>query len=255
MRLADTHAHLHFSDYDEDRPAVIERARGAGVELVINVGTDLESSEQSIKLAQQYPFIYSSVGIHPHDVKDAKEGDLAACERLLRESKAVAIGEVGLDFFRNLSPPKIQRALLNEFFELHRKTRKPLILHIRDAYPEMKEQLRGELGPVIEGVVHCFSADKKTMKEFLDLGLYISFAGSLTYPKNEELREAFRAAPLDRILLETDAPFLPPQSRRGKRNESSFLSETAEQGARLKKIPVEELGRVTMENARTLFVR
>ena len=250
----DTHVHLHFSDYDADRAEVIRRSREAGVELFINVGTDSESSEESVQLAHQHPFVYATVGIHPHDAKEAHEEDFKTIERLLRESKVVAIGEVGLDFFRNLSPAETQKKVLNRFFELHRKTKKPLILHVRDAYPEMREQIHSELGPSAEGVLHCFSSDKETMKDFLELGFYISFAGPLTYKKNKALREAFQACPSDRLLLETDAPFLPPESRRGKRNESAFLLEAAELGAELRGIPVEELGRITTENARRLFL-
>ena len=253
MGFTDTHVHLHFPEYDSDREAMIERSRKAGVELFINVGTDLESSEAAVKLSQQYPFVYSTVGVHPHDAKEVHDEHFPALERLLRESKAVAIGEVGLDFFRNLSPAETQKKVLNRFFELHRKTQKPLILHVRDAYREMKEMVRAELKPPVAGVLHCFSADKETMQNFLDLGFYISFAGPLTYKKNEALREAFQACPSDRLLLETDAPFLPPQSKRGSRNESAFLVETAELGAQLRKTPLEELGRVTTENAKRFF--
>ena len=249
----DTHVHLHFPDYDADREDVIERWRKSGVELFINVGTDVESSCQSLQLAQKYPFVYAAAGIHPHDAKDAHDEDFPEIERLLREAKAVAIGEVGLDFFRNLSTPEIQKKVLNRFLELHRKTKKPLILHIRDAYKEMKEQIQSELGSDAQGIVHCFSSDKETMKDFLDLGFYISFAGPLTYKKNDALREAFQACPLDRVLLETDAPFLSPQSQRGKRNESGFMMETARLGAELKKISLEELGNQTTANAKRVF--
>jgi TatD DNase family protein len=253
MGFVDTHVHLHFPEYDQDREAVIERARKAGVELFINVGTDAASSEESVKLAHRYEFIYATAGIHPHDAKEADEEDFGALERFLHDSKVVAIGEVGLDFFRNLSPAAVQKKVLNRFFDLHRKTKKPLILHIRDAYREMKEQVESELGTVVRGLLHCFSADKETMKTFLDLGFFISFAGPLTYKKNDVLREAFRACPLDRLLLETDAPFLPPQSKRGARNESSYLLETAQLGAELRKMSPEALAQATTENARGLF--
>lgn len=253
MTFVDTHVHLHFADYDADREAVIERSHEAGVENFINVGTDVKSSEASIELAHRYPFIHATVGIHPHDAKDAREEDFKALERLLHESKVVAIGEVGLDFYRNLSSPDSQKKVLNRFFDLYRRTAKPLILHIREAHREMKEQIQAELKPPVTGVLHCFSSGKETMKEFLDLGFYISFAGPLTYKKNDVLREAFEACPADRLLLETDAPFLPPQSKRGKRNESTYLLETAQVGAEARKVPVEELGRLTTENAKRLF--
>ena len=253
MSFIDTHVHLHFPEYETDREEVMKRSCEAGVGEFINVGTDLQSSRQAIQLAHQHSSVYATVGIHPHDAKEAHDEDFPELERLLRESKVVAIGEVGLDFFRDLSPREIQKKVLNRFFELHRKTKKPLILHIRDAYREMKEQIRSELGPVVEAIVHCFSADKETMKAFLDLGCYISFAGPLTYKKNDALREAFQACPLERILLETDAPFLPPQTQRGKRNESSFMLETARLGAELRKISLEELGRATTANAKRAF--
>lgn len=253
MIFADTHVHFHFPDYDKDREAAIERSRQAGVGLFVNVGTDVKSSEASLKLARQYDFFYATAGIHPHDAKEAKEEDFPALERLLHENKMVAIGEVGLDFFRNLSPRTTQQKVLNRFFDLHRKTRKPLILHIREAYREMEEQVRAELPLPVEGVVHCFSGDQEIMGRFLDLGFYISFAGPLTYKKNGALREAFQTCPLDRLLLETDAPFLPPQSKRGTRNESSFLLETARTGAEVKKLDLEELASRTTENAKRIF--
>ena len=253
MFFTDTHVHLHFPDYDKDREEVIRRSQQEGVQVFINVGTDVRSSRQSVELAHQFPFIYATAGIHPHDAKDAHDEDFTALERLLHESKVVAIGEVGLDFFRNLSPEETQKKVLNRFFELHRKTKKPLVLHVRDAYRPMREQIQSELGSSVEGILHCFSSDKETMKEFLDLGFYISFAGPLTYKKNDALREAFEACPLDKILLETDAPFLPPQTKRGSRNESGYLLETARLGAELKKIPLEELGRLTSENAKRIF--
>lgn len=253
MDFIDTHVHFHFPDYDSDRDETIERSREAGVRVFINVGTDVKSSEEALKLAERHDDVYATAGIHPHDALEAHEEDFSALERLLHEKKEVAIGEVGLDFFRNLSPAPVQRKVLNRFFEIHRKTKKPLILHIRDAYNEMKEQVQAELSPPVAGVVHCFSADKNIMKSFLDLGFYISFAGPLTYKKNDSLREAFEACPMDRILLETDAPFLPPQSKRGQRNESGFLLETAQVGAQIKKIKLEELASQTTQNAKRLF--
>ena len=253
MGFVDTHCHLHFPDYAEDREGMIERSRQAGVETFITVGTDLETSRQALELAHRYPFVYAAAGIHPHDAQGAKEEDFKEIEQLLHESKVAAIGEVGLDFFRNLSPPEVQKKVLNRFFELHRKTAKPLILHVRDAYREMKEQIEAELGRDVRGVMHCFSSDAETMKAFLDFGFYISFAGPLTYKKNDALRQALKESPTDRLLLETDAPFLPPQSRRGKRNEPGYLVETARVASELKGVSTEELGRVTTENARRLF--
>ena len=251
--LFDTHAHLHFPEFGDDLDAVLARARAAGVRRMLTIGTDLASSHAAVALAGREPDVWAAVGIHPHDAAGADEDALAELERLASESRVVAIGETGLDFFRNLSPAETQREVLNKFFELHRKTKKPLVLHVRDAYRQMREQIQSELGSSVEGVLHCFSSDKETMKEFLDLGFHISFAGPLTYKKNDALREAFEVCPLDKILLETDAPFLPPQTKRGSRNESGFLLETARLGAALKKISLEELGRLTSENAKRFF--
>src|SRR3990167_145063 len=215
MRLADSHVHLHFPDYDADREAVIESACRAGVELFINVGTDLASSEQSIELGRKYPFIYATAGIHPHDSTKADEPTLAAIRKLLTNERIVAIGEVGLDFYRDHSPREQQIKVFRRFLDFHRQTGKPLVLHCRDAYDEMYEILSSELDPPCSGVMHCFSSDTTDMKRFVDLGFYISFAGPLTYKKNDVLREACADCPPDRLLLETDGPFLPPQTRRG----------------------------------------
>ncbi len=253
MGFIDTHVHLHFPDYDADRQTVIERSREAGIEGFVNVGTDVASSRVSLELARQYEFIWATAGIHPHDVKDADEKSFEEIEELLKHPKMVAIGEVGLDFFRDHSPREKQKEVLRQFIRLHLKIKKPLVLHCRDAYEDLRVLLIEEMAPPFQGVMHCFSSDSETMKKFVDLGFYISFAGPLTYKKNDVLREACRACPKDRLLFETDAPFLPPQSVRGKRNESAYLLETAQAACELHKIPLEELGRITTANARKLF--
>ncbi len=253
MRFVDTHVHFHFPDYDSDRNEVIDQAREAGVEEFINVGTDVESSEDSLDLAQSYDYIYASAGIHPHDAKKADDQAFKKLEVLLQNERMVAIGEVGLDFYRDLSPRDVQIKVLKQFLDVQRKIRKPLILHCRDAYEEMITLLKAEAKPPVQGVMHCFSSDRNTLKKFVDLGLYISFAGPLTYKKNESLRDACKVCPLDRLLLETDAPFLPPQTMRGKRNESRFIIETAEVAAGLHGLSLADLGERTTQNAKALF--
>ena len=253
MNFIDTHVHLHFPEYENDRAEVIENARRAGVGTFINVGTDAASSRASLELAKAHDFIYAAAGIHPHDAKDADEKAVKEMEELFKNPKMAAIGEVGLDFFRDHSPRQKQEEIFRGFLDLHRITSKPLVIHCRDAYERMLEMLREELKPPVLGVMHCFSSDKITMKRFLDLGLFISFAGPLTYKKNDALREACKACPLDRLLLETDAPFLPPQTRRGQRNEPAWLLETAQTAAGLHGIPVEELGEKTSANAGAVF--
>lgn len=252
MGFVDTHVHLHFPEYSADLDSVLDRAQKAGLDLFINVGTDVKSSEEALRLAEQHELIWATAGIHPHDAQQADRQSVDRIEEILSHSKMVAIGEVGLDFFRDHSPREKQIEALRSFIDLHHKTQKPLILHCRDAYPELFELLRGMGGPY-QGLLHCFSSEQSTMFRFLDLGFYISFAGPLTYKKNDPLREACKVCPLDRLLLETDGPFLPPQSKRGERNEPAFLLETAELASELHGIPLAELGAKTTANARRLF--
>ena len=253
MGFVDTHAHLHFPDYQGDREAVITRAREAGFQYLITIGTDAGSSRESLRLAETHDFIFAAAGIHPHDVKDADERAVQEIAELLKNPRVVGIGEVGLDFFRDHSPREKQKEIFRKFLGLYRQTGKPLVIHCRDAYEDLRALLAEELKPPLRGVMHCFSSDKAMMARFLDAGLYISFAGPLTYKKNDALREACRACPRDRMLLETDAPFLPPQSVRGKRNEPAFMLETAKLAAELKGISPEKLGEETTANARALF--
>lgn len=253
MGFVDTHVHLHFPDFEEDQDEVMSRAQKAGVELFINVGTDVGSSKKALALAHKHKHVLATAGIHPHDAKEATPEAMSEIKKLLGDSRVVAIGEVGLDFFRDHSPQEDQKRILIEFLDFYQELEKPLILHCRDAYEAMEKLLRQEVQPPILGVMHCFSSDQATMKRFLDLGFYISFAGPLTYKKNDALRDACRACPIDRLLLETDAPFLPPQTKRGKRNESSYMIETAETAAELHGLSLEELGVKTSQNARNLF--
>lgn len=253
IRFVDSHVHLHFSDYDSDRDEVIERAIHAGIGKFVTVGADLEDSRKALELAKQYACVWASAGIHPHDAKEAEESSFVSLRQLLGEERVVAIGEVGLDFFRNLSPPDRQKTVLRKFLCLQKEIKKPIIYHCRDAYEELLEVIREEGGPGGGGVMHCFSSDRETMSRFLDLGFYISFTGALTYPKNSVLREACKHCPKDRLLLETDAPYLAPQAVRGKRNEPVYLTETAQLAADLRGIPLEALGVLTTANAQTLF--
>lgn len=251
MGFTDTHAHLHFPDYDADQAAVIEKARAEGVDFFVNVGTDYESSVHSLELAKRYDFIWAAAGIHPNDSKDAGTVEIAQIRELLKEPRVVAIGEVGLDYYREHSPKEKQDQVLREFLKIHKEIKKPLVIHCRDAYDALLAVFREEKPEA--GVMHCFSSDRAAMEKFLEIGFYISFAGPLTYKKNDALREACKACPMDRLLLETDAPFLPPQSVRGKRNEPSYMLETARTAADLHGLSLETLGERTTANARRLF--
>jgi TatD DNase family protein len=255
MTFIDTHVHLHFPEFQADFDQVMERARNAGVRYFINIGTDLESSRKAVQLAERFEFVYAAVGIHPHDVKDAKPNDLEELARLAKNQKVAAIGEVGLDFFRNLSPKTTQLEFLVRFFELAKNSNLPLVLHIREAYDDMLALLREHFKPPVQAVSHCFSGTPEVMAELLNLGLYVSFAGPVTYKKSDPLREAARLCPEDRILVETDAPFLAPQAYRGQRNEPAFMVETARRIADLRGVPLEDFSSQTLRNAERLFGR
>ncbi|MBI4358194.1 MAG: TatD family hydrolase [Candidatus Omnitrophica bacterium] len=255
MNFVDTHCHLHFPEFESDYDEVVRRAQEAGVMFFVNVGTDLESSRRAIAMAERYDFVYATVGIHPHDVKDATPEDMGQLGGLAKHPKVVAIGEVGLDFYRNLSPEPIQRKLIVQFFDLAKQANLPLVLHIREAYEAMIELLEAHFKLPIRAVSHCFAGTREVMSELLRLGLFISFAGPVTYKKNEALREAVRACPMDRILIETDAPFLAPQTHRGKRNEPAWMMETARWIADIKGVSLEQLGEVVFENSERLFGR
>lgn len=253
MGFVDTHIHLHFPEYESDLGEVMIRAREAGVDTFLNVGTDVESSRRSLELADAHSNIFASAGLHPHDAKNGNPEAYAEFEKLLTHPRMVAVGEVGLDFFRDHSPQDKQREVLREFIRMARRLNKPLIVHCRDAYEALVSLLEEEGGAPYQGVIHCFSSDVFWMRKLVELGFYISFAGPLTYKKNDTLREACAACPVDRILLETDAPFLPPQSIRGKRNEPCYLMETARVAAEVQGVSLDSMEVRTTLNARRLF--
>ena len=253
MTLTDTHLHLHFPQYDEDRDAVIRRAIEGGVRLLINIGTDLEDSRKAIAVAEAYPEVYAAVGYHPHESKHAASAELAELEKLLEHPKVVAVGEVGLDYFHDHSPRDVQREVLRTFLDWYKRHQKPTILHCRDAYEDLMQILMGSLEFPCRGVLHCFSSNADTMRKFLDLGFYIAFGGAVTYKKNDALREACAACPAERLLIETDAPYLAPQSSRGQRNEPLYMVETADFIAKLRGVELEGLAQTTTANAKELF--
>lgn len=253
MNLTDTHIHLHFPQYDADRSEVIQRAIRGGVTSFLNIGTDLENSRQAVAVAEQYPEVYASVGYHPHETKAANPADLAELEKLFAHPKVVAVGEVGLDYFHEHSPREVQQKLLKTFLAWYDKHHKPIIIHCRDAYEDLLHILREHTSLLYRGTLHCYSSDAATMKKYLDLGFHISFGGALTYNKNDTLREACAQCPKDRLLLETDGPYLAPQSMRGKRNEPLYMIETAECAAKIHGISVEEMADLTTKNAKALF--
>lgn len=248
----DSHCHIQFPEFEEDLPEVINHAFEVGVENAIVVGTNVDDSQQAIAIARQYPELYAAVGIHPHDSEEVDVELLDLLTVLLDQHKVVAIGEVGLDYYRSAASPIHQQKVMAGFIHIARKTGKPVIIHQRIAEDDVYRIIKGEGGGEVRGVMHCFSGGIDLARQMLELGFYISFAGNISF-KNYSHQKIIRYVPLDRLLLETDAPYLTPEPHRGKRNEPAYVRHTTECASRILGIPVEELGQKTCENARRLF--
>jgi len=256
--LIDTHCHLDFPDFNGNREEVIERAKQQGIGYVINIGSSLQASKNSLSLAKRYDFIYATVGLHPHEAENFNASVLGEVKSLAREEKVVAIGEIGLDYyFREPAKKDIkisQEKLFRALIAVAREESLPLVIHNRDADSDLLRILKSEFGrEKIRGVVHCFSSNEAFLKVVLDWGFHISFTCNITYKKADNLRNLVKVMPLDRLLLETDAPFLPPQIYRGKTNEPSNVKILAEEIAKIKDITFDEVAEKTTFNAKKLF--
>ena len=252
--LIDTHTHLDDTRYDGDRNETIERARKAGVGAFLTVGCDLATSRSAVTLADQHADVYASVGVHPHEVKHIGDGWYDELRRLARHEKVVAYGEIGLDYHYNHSSPQEQRQRFREQVQLARELRLPVIIHTREAQQDTIAILKEEMASEVGGVFHCFSGDAWLAKDALDLGFYLSFSGILTFQNATMLREIARQTPLDRVLIETDCPYLTPVPHRGKRNEPAFVSHVARQLAEIhSELSLEKIEEATTDNARRLF--
>jgi TatD DNase family protein len=250
--MIDSHAHLYFDRFDEDRDEVFARARDAGVEAFVVIGCNIDSSRQAFALAAERKEVRATAGIHPCDVKDAKPGDREAVEALVRSEACVGVGETGLDYYWDASNAEDQKASLHWHLDLALDVDLPVVLHCRDAWPDLLAALESRPANP-RGIMHCFSGGVTEMERSVALGLEIGIGGPLTYPKSKELREALAAAPLEAIHLETDCPFLPPQPWRGKRNEPSYLTVVRDKLAELKGLDAEEIASATTANSRRLF--
>jgi len=235
--LVDTHAHLHDAAFASDREAVLARARAAGVARILSVGTDRGSARDAVALAAAQPDVYAAVGIHPHDAGQADEAALAEIAALARAPKVVAIGEIGLDYFRNLAPRDVQQGALRAQLAVAREAGKPVLLHCREAHADLLAILRAEGVGRVGGIMHCFSGDLEVAREALALGLLVSIAGPVTYPNARRLAGVVQALGLDSLVIETDCPYLPPQPWRGQRNEPAYLAVTAARVAALCGVP------------------
>lgn len=252
--LIDTHTHLDDARYNDDRETVITRAREAGVEALVSIGCDLATSHAAAALADHYPFVYASVGVHPHEVKHIQDDWYDEFRRLAKSEKVVAYGEIGLDYHYNHSSPKEQRDRFREQIQVARELKLPVIIHTREAQEDTVAILREEKASEVGGVFHCFSGDAWLAKEALDLGFHLSFSGILTFQNATALREIAKKTPLDRLLIETDCPYLTPVPYRGKRNEPAHVAQVAKQLAAIHpEFSLEEIQRRTTENAKQLF--
>jgi TatD DNase family protein len=253
VSLVDSHCHLDDEKFNDDREAVINRALEAGVELMLAIGTgdgppDLECG---LRLAEKYPFIYATVGVHPHDAAKATPETFRRLRELVAHPKIVGIGEIGLDYHYDFSPRDTQQAVFEEQLAIAREIGKPVMIHTREAWDDTFRLLGGGQ----PGIMHCFSGGPVEAQRSLDLGFHLSFAGIITYPKALGVQAAARITPLDRMLVETDAPYLAPVPNRGKRNEPAFVVSTARRLAELKQVSFEDLARVTTANFRMLCLQ
>jgi TatD DNase family protein len=249
--ITDTHAHVFWNAFDEDREAVLVRAREAGVGRMVIVGTDLETSRACFELCEGRTGLYPTAGIHPHDAAGIGPEDLAQVAELCRSPECVAVGETGLDYFKEYSPRERQRAAFRWHIDLARRIGKPLVVHCRDAHRDTVELIAE--APGVRGVMHCYTMGPEELPPYLELGFYISFSGVVTYPTNDANREAARAVPEDRLLVETDCPFLAPQGERGRRNEPALVRRVLEVVAEVRGTSIDELARATSINAAELF--
>ena len=251
--LIDTHAHLEMREFSDDRDDVIQRAREAGVEYIVTIGTTVESSRDAVMLADKYDFIYAAVGIHPHEVKDILHPAYEILRHFAQHKKVVAYGEVGLDYHYEHSPRTDQKRKFRDMLREARELGLPVIIHDRDAHEDTLQILSEEWSPDLGGVMHCFSGDLEMANKVIEMGLSISVAGPVTFPKAESLREVVRQIPIEHLLIETDSPYLAPQAVRGKRNEPAYVRHTAAAIAAIKGLSFDDVARITSFNAMQLF--
>ncbi|MEG6585223.1 TatD family hydrolase [Dendrosporobacter sp. 1207_IL3150] len=250
--LFDSHAHIDDERFDADRDEVIARALENGVTGIINIGACMASSERSIKLTERYDCVYAAVGNHPHDAKDVQDGDYDKLSEWLGMPKVVALGEIGLDYHYDLSPREQQQKIFIRQLDVARQMRMPVIIHDRESHADILKILKTE-GKGLTGVLHCFSGSLEMAQEVLKMGFYISIAGPVTFKNAAKLPDIAAAVPLERLLLETDCPYLTPHPYRGQRNEPAYVRIVAERVAELRKMELENLAHATTDNVRRLF--
>lgn len=247
--LFDSHCHLDDSQFDADRDALISSLPGQGIAYALTCGSDTASSRASLELAERYPYLYAAAGIHPHEAAKAAQEDLDVIREMLRHPKAAALGEIGLDFYYDFSPRQVQEKLLHQQLDLALEMGKPVVLHVREAHGAMMDLMRARKGHLPGGVLHCFSGSAESAAVYENLGFYISFAGSLTFKNAQKLRQAAEAVSLDRVLVETDSPYLAPVPFRGKRNDPGKVAQVCASLADIKGLAFDEMADITRRNA------
>lgn len=251
--LIDSHAHLDGSSFDEDRDQLIESFKSAGIEAVIVPSADWESLYRVTEIVNKYDNLYGAIGIHPHDVKELTEKDMDTIKELAKGDKIVAIGEIGLDYYYEHSPRDVQKEFFRKQIRLAKELDLPIIVHERDATKDVLDIITSEYDGKLKGVLHSFSSSVDIAKKYLDMGFYISFAGPVTFKNAVRPKEVAKEIPLDRLLVETDSPYMTPEPYRGRRNDPTYVRYTAEKIADLKGIEFEELAKATTENTKRLF--
>jgi TatD DNase family protein len=256
LEIIDSHAHLEFPQFDDDRPAMLDRARSAGVQtlLAIGSGTGPDRLDAAIPFAETHDWIYATVGIHPHDANQVTEEHFQRLDELGRNPRVIGWGEMGLDYHYDHSPRDVQQNVFRRQLEQARALKLPIVIHCRDAWADCLAILdRDWRSTGLGGIFHCFTGTWDDARRGLDMGFMISFAANVTYPKMQHLRDVAGELPLDRLLTETDSPFLPPQGRRGKRNEPAFVVEVAQALANVRNLAAEEIAAATAANFRRFF--
>ncbi len=254
--FVDSHAHLDGSEFDADRDAVIERARAAGLcyLLVIGGAGGPEEMGAALTIAERHGWIYAAAGIHPHEASKARDAHFDHLRRLARQLRFLAVGEIGLDYYYDHSPREVQKQVLIRQLDLAREVKLPVIIHCRDAWPDLREIIRAHWRDAgLGGILHCFSGTRQDAFELMDWGFLVSFAGNLTFKKGEDLRAVAREIPVDRLLTETDCPYLAPVPRRGKRNEPAYVVEVTRELARLRNVSEEAMGQRAVRNFAEFF--
>ena len=247
----DTHAHLDDDRFSEDREAVIERIQKEGISLVVNIGASMESSKESLALAEKYDFIYAAVGVHPSDTDKMSDADLETIKQMASHKKAVAIGEIGLDYYYEDPKRETQKIWFKKQLKLAKELGLPYIIHDRDAHGDVLDIIK-EVG-YFKGLMHCYSGSAEMAKELIKLGFYISIAGQVTFKNAPKVREVVASVPMERLLIETDSPYLTPEPFRGKRNDPSKVRFTCEKIAEIKGLTLEETAKITLENGKTFY--